>query len=288
MSTELIPATHEHFNDLARICHMAFNSLHVRHNVSPDVPNEDVARLIIGGVLYRSDYVGVTAIEDGRIVGSNFICFGDDVCGVGPITVDPAIQSRGVGRMLMQWVIDEARRRRGPTAKVRLYQEAINTTSLSLYTSLGFQWREAAALMSPAAAPRDDPAIRAMTTDDIDAADRWCKTHFGFSRGNDIRQLLAMLLPGFVKEREGRIVAYKIATLFGHAAAETNEDLLGIASHAAKHLPPPVAVAIVPLGQKELYRAALKAGYRTLKVLNYMSLDDCSTYPGPAMASIQS
>ena len=56
----------------------------------------------------------------------------------------------GVGKALMQWAIDEADRR-GIT-QVRLFQEAINAASLSLYTSLGFRWRYAAAVMQPRAA----------------------------------------------------------------------------------------------------------------------------------------
>ncbi len=288
MPIELIPAKAEHLEPLANICHLAFNSLHDRHRVSPDVPSIEVGRLIIGGVLHRPDYVGVVAVEDGRIVGSNFLCLADPVCGIGPITVDPTVQSNGVGRMLMKWVIDEARNRRGKDAKVRLFQEAINTTSLSLYASLGFNWRESAAMMSPKPAETEDPSVRPMTVEDVEAVDRLCVTHHGFSRANDIRQLLAMQFPAFVKERHGRIVAYRIATLFGHGAAETIEDLLAIGSHVARLLPPPVAVSIVPLGQAELFRAALAAGYRTLKVLNYMSLDDCGMFPGPCMPSIQS
>src|SRR5688500_14371619 len=147
MSIELIPATPEHLDALSRICHFAFNTLHQRHNVLPDVPTEDVGRLIIGAVLQRPDYAGVVAVDDGRILGSNFLLLADEVAGVGPITVDPTTQSRGVGRLLMQWVIDEARRRRGRDGHVRLFQEALNGTSLSLYTRLGFRWRDAAALM---------------------------------------------------------------------------------------------------------------------------------------------
>jgi GNAT superfamily N-acetyltransferase len=287
MSIELVPASKDHFRDLSRICHLAFNALHTRHSVAPDVPTEEVGRLIIGGVLNRPDYVGVTAMENGRVVGSNFICLADEVCGVGPITVDPTIQSKGVGRALMRWVIDEARKRRGGGAKVRLFQEALNTTSLSLYTSLGFQWREAAALMSPAPAEAEDPGVRPMTEADVDAVDVLCVKHHGFSRLNDIRQLLAMQLPAFVMERGGRVVAYKIATLFGHAAAETDDALLSLCSQLARMLPPPVAVTIVPLGQAELFRRALGRGYRTVKVVNYMSLDAWDRFPGPAMPSIQ-
>jgi hypothetical protein len=67
----------------------------------------------------------------------------------------------------MMAVLDEAARRNVPD--VRLLQEAINTTSLSLYTSLGFRWRDSVAVMQAAPAPEADPAVRAMTEADLAA-----------------------------------------------------------------------------------------------------------------------
>jgi GNAT superfamily N-acetyltransferase len=287
MAIQLIPAESKHFADLARICHLAFDSLHTRHNIHRDVPSEEVGQLIIGGVLHRPDYIGVVAVDDGRVIGSNFLLLADDVCGVGPITVDPSVQSRGVGRVLMQWVIDEARRRRGTRAHVRLFQEAVNTTSLSLYTSLGFCWRDTAALMHPKPAHAHDPSIRPMTAADLPAVQLLSQTHYGSSRVHDAARLLDMNFPAFVRERNGKVVAYQIATLFGHAAAHTNHDLLTVASQTARHIPAPMAVVILPMSQTSLFSAALGAGFRVAKVLNYMSLEEFMPLPGPTFPSIQ-
>jgi predicted N-acetyltransferase YhbS len=287
MSIELIPARPEHLPELSRICHLAFNTLHEHHRVPPAVPTEEVGRLIIGGVLPRADYVGTVAVDGGRVVGSNFLLLADEVCGVGPITVDPTVQSRGIGRRLMQWAIDEARRRRGSLPHVRLFQEAVNTASLSLYASLGFRWRDAAALMQPKPAEADDLSIRPMTADDLPHVERLSARHYGYSRSNDAAQLLKMSLPAFVRERGGRAVGYQVATLFGHASAETDDDLLALAANTARRLPPPMAVVIVPMSQPNLFRAALAAGFRVAKVLNYMSLESFRPPAGPTMPSIQ-
>jgi GNAT superfamily N-acetyltransferase len=287
MAIELIPAEPRHHAELAHICHLAFDALHTRHAVHRDVPSDEVGGLIIGGVLHRPDYVGVVAVEDGRILGSNFLLLADEVCGVGPITVDPAVQARGAGRMLMQWVIDEARRRRGARPQVRLFQEAINATSLSLYTTLGFRWRYAAAAMLPQPATADDASIRAMTAGDLPHVKRLSERHYGSSRANDAARLLEMGLPGFVRERAGQVVGYQIATLFGHAAAERNEDLVALAAGTARHVPQPMSVVIVPLDQDALFRAALAAGFRVTKVLNAMSLEEYAPPPGPCLPSIQ-
>lgn len=287
MSVELIPARPEHLAHLARICHLAFNTLHERHRVPPDVPTEEVGQLIISGVLLRPDYVGAVAVESGRILGSNFLLLADEVCGVGPITVDPEVQSRGVGRLLMQWVIDEAKRRRGSDASVRLFQEAVNTASLSLYARLGFHWRDAAALMQPKPADADDTSIRPMTPDDLPDVERLSMEHYGSSRARDAAQLLKLGLPAIIRRRGERTVAYHIASLFGHGSGETDEDLLALAAQAARQVPPPMAVVIVPMSQPSLFHAALAAGFRVAKVLNYMSLEAFRPMPGPSMPSIQ-
>lgn len=287
MAIQLIPAEEKHLGELSRICHLAFNTLHERHRVHPDVPTEEVGGIIIASVLRRSDYVGRVAVVDGRVVGSNFLQLSDEVCGVGPITVDPTIQSKGVGRVLMQWVIDEARARRGQHAKVRLFQEAINTTSLSLYTQLGFRWRDSAALMKPKPATLDDPSVRAMSPADLTHVDRLSRAHYGSSRASDAAKLLEMGFSAFVRERDGRVVGYQIATLFGHASAESDEDLLAMAAQTARRVPESIAVVIVPMSQDSLFRRALATGFRVAKVLNLMSLEAFEAPRGPTMPSIQ-
>ena len=85
------------------------------------------------------------ASSSGRVVGSNFLWEGDAVAGVGPITVDPSVQNRAVGRQLMEAVLERARQQ-GINA-VRLVQAAYHSRSLSLYTKLGFVVREPLAVL---------------------------------------------------------------------------------------------------------------------------------------------
>ena len=68
--------------------------------------------------------------------GSNFLLRPDEVGAVGPVSVDPGLQAKGLGRALMEDVLRHARD--SGTGKVRLMQDAFNAVSLSLYASLGF------------------------------------------------------------------------------------------------------------------------------------------------------
>ena len=286
MALELVPATVEHIPVLSRICHEAFSALHDRCGVDRDIPDATVGEMIISQVVKRPDYRGVVALLDGNVVGSNFLVNGDEVAGVGPITVDPAVQAKGIGRILMKWAVDEARRL--DIRQTRLFQEAINTTSLPLYTELGFDWRDSAALMQARPAGEvPDVSVRPLTAADLPAVERLSKEAYGFSRAGDAAQLIEWQIPGFVREREGRIVGYLFVTLFGHAGAETDEDLLALAGETARFMPPPLAKYICPMGRQGLFRKALAAGHRHVKVLSYMSLGEYVAPTGPHFPSIQ-
>ncbi|WP_332864436.1 GNAT family N-acetyltransferase [Pannus brasiliensis] len=285
MSLELIPPHPDRIPELARICHDAFAALHDRHAVERGIPDVETAMGILSMVATRPDYTGVMATLEGRAIGSNFLLHSDFVAGVGPITVDPKVQSRGIGRALMRWVVEEAKKRE--IRQIRLFQEALNTTSLSLYTSVGFAWRDSAASLEITPAIDDDPSIRPLTGEDIGAIEDLSSRTYGFSRSNDAKQLLVAGIPGFAREKNGRIVGYLISSLFGHASAETNEDLLALIAHSGRHVPRELAVCICPLSNPHLYRSALAAGHRTTRVLSYMSYGEFTAPSGAYLPSIQ-
>src|SRR3954469_494497 len=129
--------------ECARIVYEAFKCFHERHGFTPDIPSVDMARQFLGMMATHPRMWGVVAESEGRIVGSNFLDERDPIRGVGPITVDPAVQARGVGKRLMQAVMERGR----GSAGIRLVQDAFNAVSMSLYTSLGFEAKEPLALV---------------------------------------------------------------------------------------------------------------------------------------------
>ena len=91
-----------------RICYEAFSSISGKHGFPCDLPGPEVAIGFLTMLFSHPNFYCVVAEVDGRIVGSNCLVERSVVAGVGPVTVDPKLQNSGVGRALMQAVLDRA------------------------------------------------------------------------------------------------------------------------------------------------------------------------------------
>jgi GNAT superfamily N-acetyltransferase len=274
---QLVPAEPQHISELGRICYEAFKDIADRHGFAPDFPSVQVARKTIGMLIEREDFYGVAVIVNGELAGSNYISLTDPVAGVGPITVDCAFQGRDLGRALMQDVIDHARRNN--IARVRLLQDAFNTASLSLYASLGFEVKHPVAEMSFNAAVKADATVRPVQDGDIDALDELCQKNYKASRRNELEAAVRVELSPVLRERSGRFTGYLIPGIFGHGVAETPDDAVALATQAARLIPHERARSLCPLNDGPLLQAFLKAGCRTVKMLNLMAM---GPYEAPA------
>ena len=120
----------------------------------------DVAVGIITLMFSHPAFYCVVAERDGRILGSNCLDERSSIAGVGPITIDPEAQNSGVGRQLMQAVMNRAAERK--FAGVRLVQAAFHARSMSLYAKLGFDIQEPLVVMQgPAAELAENKDIQA-------------------------------------------------------------------------------------------------------------------------------
>jgi len=273
---ELGRATPAHVPEISRIAYETFYSVSVRHGYAPDFPTPEVAAQVMRLLVANgSRFYGVVALLDGLPVGSNFLSTLDPVAGVGPITVDPAVQGGGIGRTLMGDVLEEARHR--GIASVRLLQDAFNRVSLSLYASLGFEQREVVALMeagsggpNAAAAPVND--VRAMTVDDLTAVEALSHRIYKSSRRGDAALAVGTGFPAFVRERGGQVTSYVIPGLLGHGVATTHDDALTILRGVIEALPAPFDRVFVPLSNGRLFQTLLADGWRVVKVMNLMTV----------------
>lgn len=269
--------------ECGRICFDAFSTINQKHAFPCDFPSVDVPVFILGAMFSHPGFYCVVAEADGRIAGSNCLDERSTIFGVGPITVDPQAQNSGIGRRLMQAVLDRAQQR--GAAGVRLVQAAFHNRSLSLYTSLGFDVREPLACMQGRTEQRAVPGctVRPARPEDLPACSALSIALHGFDRG---RELSDSLQRGgaVVVERAGRITGYSSSlAFFGHSTAESLVDLQALIASADSF---GGAGILIPTRNSALFRWCLSQGLRVVQPLTLMSLGLYSQPAGAWLPSI--
>jgi predicted N-acetyltransferase YhbS len=282
MIVKLRPGTPDDAQACGTICYEAFKHISEAHNFPPDFPSPDIAVGLLTWMLTHPKFYSVVAEIDGRVVGSNFLDERNVIAGVGPITVDPATQNRTVGRQLMEAVHERATTT--SFAGVRLIQSGFHTRSLSLYTKLGFDVREHLACMQgkPLNLSVEGHVVRPATEADVDSCNRVCRHVHGHDREGELRDAIAKGLATVV-EHDGRITGYAtIVGFFGHAVAESNEDLKALIGTAKEFAGPGF---LLPTHNGELFRWCLANG---LRITQPMTLMTKGLYNQPAGAFLPS
>lgn len=265
----LSPPTAADASELGRICHEAFADISRKHGFEPDIDNPAIWQAILASLISNETVHSTAATLDGALAGSNFLAHRDEVGGIGPITVDPNRQGHGIGRKLMIDALDFAKD--DGIEMVRLVQEAFNMTSMSLYTSLGFDTKVPLGLFAIQPAEADNPEIRAMTDEDKPAADALCREIYKISRRRELDGPGFTGVPPLVIERNGRIRGYLVVSIAGHGVAETNDDMIALIGESARRAPMPLT-QFIPLTNGELMRKALASGHKLKKMMNLMAL----------------
>jgi GNAT superfamily N-acetyltransferase len=254
---------------LGRICHVAFAAIANAHNFPPDFPNAEVATGVVRAMLENSGSFSVVAEDDGRIVGSNFLDERNSISGVGPITVDPAVQNKGIGGELMQAVMERSKVK--GFAGIRLVQAGYHTRSLSLYAKLGFDVREHLSCLQGSAIDRrtDGYAVRAATAEDRQACNALCGSVHGADRDGELRDAVGHGAASVV-ERGGRITGYTTGiAFFGHTVGETTDDVKALIAAAKAFAGPGF---LVPSRNAALLRWCLGQGLRVTQPLTLMTM----------------
>ena len=123
-------------------------------------------------------FYAIVAENDGRILGSNFLDERSPIGGIGPNTIDPSVQNKGVGRQLMQAVMERAATKN--MLGIRLVQDSFHNRSLCLYARLGFTTREPLSVLQ-------GPALKVQLAGyDV----RPCRRVHGFDRGAELKDAI--------------------------------------------------------------------------------------------------
>jgi GNAT superfamily N-acetyltransferase len=282
--TEIVvrTATPEDGPICGEICYKAFSRINAAHNFPCDFPGPEVPVGLLSKMFAHPGLYCVVAESEGRILGSNALDERAAIAGVGPITVDPDTQNRGVGRLLMKAVMDRATA--GGAAGVRLVQAAFHNRSLALYASLGFDIREPLACLQ--GQPRErtvaGAVVRNVEAADMNACNALARRIHGFDRAVDLAEAVERKT-AVVAERGGRITAYASDLAFsGHATAETNLDMQALIASAESFGGPGI---LVPSRNTALLRWCLGNGLRIVQPMTLMSM---GLYNEPAGAWLPS
>ncbi|MCC7273023.1 MAG: GNAT family N-acetyltransferase [Alphaproteobacteria bacterium] len=265
------------------ICYEAFRAITAQHGFPPDFPSVAAAVGAAGHFLSHPLLRSFVADVDGRVVGSNFYWSTCSIGGVGPITVDPAVQNGSIGRRLMEAVLQQSRA--DGADGVRLVQAAYHSRSLSLYAKLGFDAREPLSMIGgePLRASLPGLPVRPAVEGDVEACTRLYVAIHGFAREADLREAIGRG-SAMVVERAGRIAGYATAIGFmDHAVGETDEDLQALIAAAPAFTGPGF---LLPTRNTALLRWCLARGLRVIQPLTLMSMGSYQDPRGAFLPSI--
>jgi GNAT superfamily N-acetyltransferase len=275
-------ATKEDAAVCGQICYDAFAAISGAHGFPCDLPSPEVAIGFLTMMFADPSCDCVVAEIDGQIAGSNCLVRSATIFGIGPITIQPGTQNRGVGRKLMEVAMDRAKAQ--GAAGVRLVQAAFHSRSFSLYTSLGFDVREPLACLQGRTQARAVAGceVRNATPADEEACNALARRVHGFDRAGELAQAIAQGNARVV-ERGDRITGYTVHLgFFGHSTAETNVDLQALIASAESLAGPGI---LVPSRNSLLLRWCLANG---LRVVQPMTLMSTGLYNEPAGAWLPS
>jgi predicted N-acetyltransferase YhbS len=263
------PATPEDSSTCGQICFHAFSAINAAHNFPCDFPGPEASTGLLSWMFGDPGFYSVVAEVEGRIVGSNVLDERSIIAGVGPITIDPGTQNLGVGRKLMQAVMDRANERCAPG--VRLVQAAFHNRSLSLYASLGFDVREPLSCLQGPPIKQTTPGctVRPAQPADLAACNELSRQVHGFDRGTELSQAIQQNT-AVVVERAGRITGYSTAlAFFAHSTAQTNADLEALIASADSFGGPGF---LLPSRNTAVLRWCLAHGLRVVQQMTLMSI----------------
>jgi len=226
-----------------KIGYEAHGTISSTHGYPSEQPSEEFGIELIRKLLGNPNSWGVLAERQGVTLGSIFLHEfpPSPVAVIGPLTVRPSAEGGGVGRMLMDAAITQARKQNYD--QIRLVQSPSHIRSFVLYTKSGFTLREPLFLMQgqPLRGRINPSSVNVSPVrddNDVSVCNELCKSVYGFSREMELRQALHQGVATMTR-REGVIAGYAAGIgIFGHAVAKSNEDLKALIANASAILGP--------------------------------------------------
>jgi hypothetical protein len=224
MNIKLRTATPDDAQRCGTICYEAFAAIANQHNFPPDLPSAEVTIGLLSKLIADPRFYGIVAEIDHEVVGSNFMDERSAIAGIGPITIDPTVQNRGIGRAL--WRLHgascrTARSRRSPPSSRLSHPLPLSVHEAGI--------RHARALGGDAGSTSRSSdfriRVRKAVEADLQACNRVCFKVHGLDRSAEVLDAIKEGTATVV-EHDGDVTAYAtVVGFFGHAVGETNEGL---------------------------------------------------------------
>ena len=261
---------------------VAFYTEALAHGQRPNVGTPGESRRYIRHLHGFDPLGGVLAEENGEIVGVGWLHPRGPVATIGPLAVDPRRQGRGIGRLLLERLIEVAGR---GVPQIRLVQESHSTVSLGLYLRAGFRVvsplldleLQAGTSLSPPVLPRGVILRPAGSADDRSRIVQRDTRAFGAQRPQSVdlylqsgRVLVAMRADSLVGYALG--IGFHGMAHLGSASAEDADLLLGLLATLAGEFSAEghVVRILVPASDRRLVDGLLGFGFRVFRACHYM------------------
>ena len=285
----LRPGVIDDAKDVGKIIFDAFSGIADRHGFPREFPTVDIGIDVASYFLSNPGFYSVVAEDtkgnSNKVVGSNFLDERSNiVAGVGPITIDPNFQDKGVGRQLMSNVMERARSKNYPA--IRLLQAAYHNRSLALYTRLGFDVREPISTLQgkPISEVISGRSVRVATESDLETCNAICRAIHGHDRNGELRDSIKQGIAKVVLHGD-KITGYTSGlTYFNHSVGFTNDDLKALIASATDCYGGPGI--LIPTRNANLFRWCLDNGLRLVHQLTLMTVGMYNEPAGSYMPSI--
>lgn len=252
----------------------SFKNISEKHGLPSDFPSREMTINFIKFLIEHKFIYGVVAEGKGQILGLNFMDERNVIRAVGPIVVDLPYRGLGIGKKLMEAVISRAQESPG----IRLIQEAFNMEAISLYTKLGFRFRESLVLMGGKIGTFNENReieIRPLNKGDLKFCAKLAQKVIGYERKRELQDSIKLLSP-YVLLKKGQIKAYSSATNYwmgNHGVGETEEDLKDLIQGMGPLVEKPLYF-LLPLKNTSLFHWCLRKGFHVVKSLFLFSMGD--------------
>jgi len=271
MDFHIRPIAAADLRECGRICYEGFKVVNERHGFPPQFPSIEAGEARVRRMFNTPSTFGVVADSEVRIGGFAFLTERDEVRAIGPIVIDGNVQSRGIGRRLMETLLERAR----GANSIRLVQAGFNLQSLSLYASLGFHVRDQLLVMT--GRQRQGVAkgyqVRRLEEKDLAECDALHVRLLGYSRANELRDCLAEGTPLVVlhTDRVAGYISSPARASDNHGVAETDEAMQNLLCGAAELNDAPLSF-LLPTSHADLFRWCLREGLRSVRPMTLMTI----------------